>query len=192
MVSKSGEIRWWAKEKAEMWDWFQENVLKTRNLEPKQRTDYYLKSIDNRTTVKWREGNLEFKFRTSTREMPTGLMEEYLKESLPSELNRNILPVDAMIPVRKKRYQRIIRPSTGLITEADTFADEGCQIEFTEVRISNQKTIYSICFEAYSKSRAESAVLNETLNLFRMNEDFFSLENSGGFALKIERAHLKK
>jgi len=186
MVTKTAEIRWWSTEKSEMWDWFRENIWNDAEDIPDVRTDYYLKPSDGVTGVKWREGNLELKFRTARYELENGAMEGYLKESFPSELMLADLPSDGMISIKKKRRKRMASADRGLIQKMVEDIEEGCQIEFTEVEIDGSSVWYTICFEAFGQKGREKDILKETLGLFPLLETFFALENSCGYAAKLK------
>lgn len=186
MVTKTAEIRWWFSEKSKMWDWFQESIWKDAPKIPDVRTDHYFRPSHGETGVKWREGNLELKFRTAQNELKNGWMEVYLKESFPSELTLTDLPGDTIISVKKKRYKRMFASGYGLVENTFKDIEEGCQIEFTEVEIDRGLVYYTICFEAFGRKGREIDILKETLELFRLPQAIFSLENSCGYAAKLK------
>jgi len=192
MVNKTAEIRWWSSEKTKMWSWFQKNIWKSHEGEPEERTDYYFKTIGEGSGIKWREGNLEFKFRTSKCDLAVGALEVYVKESLPSELALIDLPTHEMVAVAKTRYKRITHPGRGFIQEGDTTIDAGCQMEYTEVKFDERQVLHTIGFEAFDENGGEVELLRKTLEYFSLTEEFFSKENSAGYVAKIKELTSKK
>lgn len=175
-----------------MWRWFQKNIWNNYRGHPDERTDYYFKTIEAGSGIKWREGNLEFKFRTSKCNLAVGALEVYVKESLPSELALIDLPTHDMVAVAKTRYIRITQPGRGFIQDGDTTIVAGCQMEYTEVKLDERQILHTIGFEAFDKNGGEVDLLKNTLRSFPLTEEFFSKKNSAGYVAKIKELTSKK
>ncbi|MGV2828081.1 hypothetical protein [Myxosarcina sp. GI1(2024)] len=145
-ASETIEIRWFESGEvpAEVESWFLSDCLQDTTGEPEARTDFYL-YLPESTTVscKWRQGNLELKWRQAQRgerefgdAVWSGRVERWYKslegESIAQNQLARFVPSKFWIGVRKQRQQR---------------EESGVSGELTRLEIDSQLW-WSIAFEA--------------------------------------------
>lgn len=150
MLFQSSEIRWWPTEKEKLSKQFA--LLPGNEIREPERTDFYLKNSGPNTGIKIREGNHELKVKSWKDELLAyGVMEHWIKWSHPAEKNiLNTIKQDLLtdwVAVRKRRWKKTyeIIDSEKTVPASNTFWEEGCGVEFTEVYFpALRKTLFSL------------------------------------------------
>lgn len=163
MIFKSSEIRWFSKSKQPLWDIYKNLPEHGEGTREEDRTDYYLKSGTIRTGIKIREGNHELKVKCAGDEqLDFGVMEHWIKWSTSEE--KNILNtiddewLGDWIAVTKKRFKKSYKiiDSNRIERIYDSFPDEGCGAEFTEITLNRlENPLFTVGFEAFSSTNQQ-------------------------------------
>ncbi|MGB0932170.1 MAG: hypothetical protein ACPGVB_15410 [Chitinophagales bacterium] len=157
MPFKSTEIRWFSSSKEELWNIYQSLPQVGEGIRESDRIDYYLQTDSLNTGVKIRQGNHEIKVKYREDELQKyGLIEHWQKWSTKEEQNilNTIDPqlLEDWIAIEKKRFKKkyeIWNFDEVHFTDKD-FLDEGCGVEFTELKIgSNREIVYTFGIEAF-------------------------------------------
>ena len=186
---KSKEIRWFNKGiNNSIINWFSKQGLSFEIINP--RTDYYLVAIDKDDIApKLREGNVEIKHRIGKSKkhqlLPNvvGYFEQWIKWSFKLDgndplsekiINLNQNDTEWMKVEKQRMGLKLVKGKNGIIEihNIKDFVNSGCQIEYTQIIVMNQKW-YSF-------------------NLEWFREDFLNISPSfynevfGGSILKLE------
>lgn len=178
----SVEVRWFLPESIpqDIRDWFLGEAL-TGELTPTQnREDLYLDLGDREDVgIKWREGNLEVKWRQSELgsrafgEVWQGQMERWLKWSCeaetPNGFVENAIASRRWISIQKVRQQR-----------QSKYAEGNCAVELSQLQIE-QQTWWSLAFEATGNNDCLELILEQTLEQIQQRDrpiSSFTLKNS--------------
>ena len=134
-------MRWFTAERQLVWDLYFNLPGIGPGWEQAARTDYYLRTGSTDAGVKIREGNHEIKVKSAYDEpVAFGMIQHWVKWS--SVEDESILDVIApalladWISVEKQRYLKryAVDASSGIQPVDQEYVDEGCGVEFTEIR----------------------------------------------------------
>lgn len=179
MILSTAEIRFWSKAAEPMHSWFLNLIPAGEGTAEPPRTDYYLKTFSQTTTVKFRSGNRELKSRTGRFERPVGLIETYVKESIPSKLKPGELKKDDWIAVWKERRIKTYRIDGETFLPGEANSHDYCELEFTRMQIGKRE-FFGICLEASGKNNSDIEVLESAIiGLDLLNAPFVGYPSMG-------------
>jgi hypothetical protein len=151
MLFNSKEIRWFTRIKNKnLIEWFTYQEQSFEKITA--RTDYYMRLPAQRALgIKWREGRMEIKQRTSDpaegriNGRARGYFEEWVKWSFGlDEANGEYvkeLSSPSWLPVKKERLSMVATQDDGktILVTPDVTVTAGCQIEFTRLSLDGRQ-----------------------------------------------------
>ncbi len=161
MPFKSTEIRWFSSNRETLWNIYKSLPEQGEGMRESDRTDYYLLSDTFHTGVKIRQGNHEIKVKYREDEpQKYGVVEHWQKWST-SESQNILNSVDSQlledwVAIEKKRFKKKyeILSFNEVHPTNKEFLEEGCGVEFTELKIGTaQQIVYTFGIEAFGTDK---------------------------------------
>lgn len=187
MPFKSTEIRWFSSNRETLWNLYKNLPQIGEGNRESDRTDFYLQSDTFQTGVKIREGNHEIKVKYRQDEpQKYGVIEHWQKWSTKEP--QNILnTIDSTllgdwVAIEKKRFKKKyeIRNLDEVHWTDKEFLEEGCGVEFTELKIgANKQIVYTFGIEAFGTNNDSRDNFGAVMNYLKL--DFSILKEFDSF-----------
>lgn len=176
MIFKSAELRWFFREDSIPKSVFHNALPHVVTQEEKMRTDLYLKTESNNTGIKIRQGKHELKLKSEADLLYKDFsLQSWIKWSYKdtqSIIDMIRFPqLDDWIAIEKSRWIKKIHVTdqNDIIPIQDERVKRGCTLEYTEIKIKNQKKMFSFGLEAFSEDKNEMEILKFIIDSLENN-----------------------